>query len=639
MVDHTNDDKASGTSGFALEWVKNELLTTLGEARDALEVYAEQGFEASRMRTCLTRVHQVHGTLVMLELGGVRVLADHLERLAQAMCDATAQGDETLSEEQHRIACQLLMRGLLELPERLERLQAGGEDDEAAVRPLVNEILALLGEPAADEAPEVALSPDAIARFQRVDGVAKAKRIRAAFQHVMVAVLKGRMDDRVLGTMHKVATGLGKICDGAPLELLWQSFEVYVASLEAGTPPKTSPMLLRGVDTEIKNLVQGGADALAAPLPDNLIVALLDDANERAPETPLAMDIRTRVSTAAVEEQLLMSSREALKSASVALREELAGVKDQLDLYVRSPDADAGQLLALEAPLRQLAVTCSVLGFESSRTILLEQLDLVCQQQAGAAVEPEVVQKIAGALMLVEENLLRASAGDSREEDEHAVGDANQAVLVETRNLLENVKQAVVDFVSSNFELMHLADVPTTVQEICGALELIGLERPKAVLLDCKAFIEQELASYHPDQESVQWERLDRFADCISGADYYLERVQEGATAGTDDVLEMVERNLEALGFAGKGQPKAAEMPEDETATDAPLESSAADDVDDVAGEAVAEQVAEESDHAIEEEISTQEFAASPEEEASAEVEAAEITEPTCGRLGIVRCR
>ena len=86
---------SQGRELFALEWVKSEIDETLDDARGALEAYAEQGKDETRMRVCLTKMHQVHGTLVMLELPGVALLADYLERLAQGLLEyETLTGDE-----------------------------------------------------------------------------------------------------------------------------------------------------------------------------------------------------------------------------------------------------------------------------------------------------------------------------------------------------------------------------------------------------------------------------------------------------------------------------------------------------------------------------------------------------------------
>lgn len=54
----------------ALEWVKGEIAETLKQARQALEAFVENPQDPTRMRFCLTYVHQVQGTLQMVEFYG-----------------------------------------------------------------------------------------------------------------------------------------------------------------------------------------------------------------------------------------------------------------------------------------------------------------------------------------------------------------------------------------------------------------------------------------------------------------------------------------------------------------------------------------------------------------------------------------
>ena len=53
-----------------LTWVKAELDETLKQARHALEAFVEDPTDASQMRFCATYLHQVQGTLRMVELYG-----------------------------------------------------------------------------------------------------------------------------------------------------------------------------------------------------------------------------------------------------------------------------------------------------------------------------------------------------------------------------------------------------------------------------------------------------------------------------------------------------------------------------------------------------------------------------------------
>ena len=62
----------------ALEWVKGEIAETLKQARQALEAFVENPQDATRMRFCQTYVHQVHGTLQMVEFYGAALLAEEM---------------------------------------------------------------------------------------------------------------------------------------------------------------------------------------------------------------------------------------------------------------------------------------------------------------------------------------------------------------------------------------------------------------------------------------------------------------------------------------------------------------------------------------------------------------------------------
>ena len=177
---------ATGREHFALDWIKDDLLESLNQARTALDDFAESSDE-TRLRVCLTSLHQVHGTLVMLDLKGVTLLADHLEQLAQAMYDDRLQDS--------RGAGQALMQGILELPGYLDELQRGGADSVAPVLSSVNAMRTLLGLEALPDMPSSLSGQQAdeesITQFNLIDGADKAKRVRAAYQNVLLLILKG----------------------------------------------------------------------------------------------------------------------------------------------------------------------------------------------------------------------------------------------------------------------------------------------------------------------------------------------------------------------------------------------------------------------------------------------------------------
>ncbi|NJB80145.1 Hpt domain-containing protein [Xanthomonas arboricola] len=140
-------------SHAALGWVKPELDETLRQARNEIEYFAEEPSETSRMRFCAGYLHQVQGTLRMVELYAPAMVAEELELLAQAV-----QVGEVADRDE---ACAMLMRGTVLLPDYLERLQNGHRDIPIVLLPLLNEIRATRGQPGLSESVLFAFDPQA----------------------------------------------------------------------------------------------------------------------------------------------------------------------------------------------------------------------------------------------------------------------------------------------------------------------------------------------------------------------------------------------------------------------------------------------------------------------------------------------
>ncbi|MBK6333545.1 MAG: Hpt domain-containing protein [Thermomonas sp.] len=127
----------------ALGWVKPEIDETLRQARIEIEAFAESPGDSERMRACAGYLHQVLGTLRMLELHAPAMVAEEMEHLAGAL-----QGGATGNRDE---ACAALMRGMVQLPDYLERLQGGHRDIPIVLLPLINELRAARGEAALNQ--------------------------------------------------------------------------------------------------------------------------------------------------------------------------------------------------------------------------------------------------------------------------------------------------------------------------------------------------------------------------------------------------------------------------------------------------------------------------------------------------------
>ncbi len=581
---------AKSREHFALDWIKGELLETLNDARQALEAFVESDRDETRMRACLTGLHQVHGTLVMLELTGVTLLADHLEQLAQKMLSGGSGAVGGVDDE--AAASQLLMQGILELPGHLEEIQSGGRDDARSVGRLVNEIREQLGEAPLDLGAEVAsiarnASEASLSRFQDIDGAEKTRKIRAAYQQVLLSILKGDDVSGSVEMLSKVARSLQRVCAGTPHEQQWEAFGEFVASLAGHTGALSggSVKLLRRIDSEIRTLGQHGIQSLKEPVSLELVGQLLDAAAERDHQSEVTVRLREELAEADEDEGAVSpSGRQALSSAAAALREELLLVKDQLDLIVRAGGDNRDGLLDLIAPLKQIGSTLSLLGFESSKSIVADQVDTLNELGEGAAFDQSTLLSIASALVQVDENLASFAQG-GKNEAELIVDSAQKAVTVEARQGLDQVKQDIVDFISSEWDPRHLGETPGRITEICGALDMIPLTRASALLSRCSHYVAASLTQGH----TPSWEEMDQFADAVSGLDYYLERIGEASGFAVDDVLDLVERSLDALPMADVALAEGQEQTVTETVEALATGSEVADAEPPQAGDAAEE--------------------------------------------------
>ncbi|WP_457317881.1 Hpt domain-containing protein [Stenotrophomonas sp. P5_B8] len=141
-------------SHAALGWVKPELDETLRQVRNEVEYYVEDPADGSRMRFCAGYLHQVQGTLRMVELYAPAMVAEEMEQLANAI----GAGEVPDRDE----ACATLMRGSVLLPDYLERLQNGHRDIPIVLLPLLNDIRSARAAPGINESVLFAFAPDSV---------------------------------------------------------------------------------------------------------------------------------------------------------------------------------------------------------------------------------------------------------------------------------------------------------------------------------------------------------------------------------------------------------------------------------------------------------------------------------------------
>ncbi|HTF98949.1 MAG TPA: Hpt domain-containing protein, partial [Cellvibrio sp.] len=557
----------------ALDWLIHEISETLKEARQSLESYVENPKDAARIRFCLTHIHQVHGSLQMVEFYGAAMLASEMEQLTQAMIAGRVANASEAQE--------VLMRAILQFPLYLDQVKATRKDNPLIVLPLLNDLRAVRGESLLTD---TKLFVPNLTPAKKVSGArlpvthdnvqfqAMVLKLRQMYQYAASGFIRGVNPDENLAYLQKAFSRLQKLTHGTARYALWDVCLALVEAIEIDAIEISVAVknLLRQLDKEIKLLAVHGIKALNSFTNDELIKNLLyyvARAGKHVSTFPPHSHLQRIYETYHLEEALLegkdtgdesqdmlsMPDADAMRSVVGALKEELNLIKNSLDVCLAGGDTHAtlGDALPI---VKRVADTMAVLGLGDLRKRILEQgaaLELVVE--SNSQLNDEQLLAIASQIISVEnalDSLTEAGGQDSRQSDESDITltRAKESVLRESRNGLEHAKDAIIEYIASQWNRQHLQSVPTTLREIRGGLEIMPLPRPARILGACARFIEEQLLEH---EATPQWTTLDTLADAITSVEYYLERLSSGGRKEENDLLlSVAEESVASLGYA-----------------------------------------------------------------------------------------
>jgi chemosensory pili system protein ChpA (sensor histidine kinase/response regulator) len=551
-------------SHAVLGWVKPELDETLRQARGEVEAFVEDPNDSSRMRFCAGYLHQVQGTLRMVELYAPAMVAEELELLAQAL----QQGSISDRDE----ACATLMRGTVLLPDYLERLQNGHRDIPIVLLPLLNDIRGARGaaglsesvlfapdlnQPLPEELPEASPLP----WTQRQDKVVTAQgRFEAeldrwpeqgqpadpqALAEVADELLQNARHDSTRRMLWVLASSAQALRDGA---------------LAAGPALRTAfAGIARALRQAQEDEAQGdGSQGVASQEPTRQLLFLVAQARVAHPaldELRKTFDLDTHAPTEAeldhARGSLAGRNRDLLNTVGSVVKEELLRVKDALDLHLRT-GGDASSLQPQAEELTRVADTLGMLGLGVARDVVKQQRDSLAAIARGEQPASEdALLDIAGALLYVDASLddqvasLGTSSGDA--EDAAAV-EAQRTVEVLAHEAIANfaaAREHFVAFIETNWDHARLVEVPRLLEEVAGALGMLDLPQPASYLEGVRRYIAIELIGRRRVPSGRQ---LDTLADAMASLEYYLEALRD-RRPNREEILEIARTSLENLNY------------------------------------------------------------------------------------------
>lgn len=543
-----------------LGWIKPELDETLRLAQQEIEAYAENPADVSRMRHCADQLHQVHGTLRMVELYAPAMVAEEMERLALAL----QQGKVADRDE----ACAALMRGVVLLPDYLERLQGGHRDIPIVLLPLLNELRATRGEAGLNES--VLFSPDLDRPLPA--NLPSSAAMRGAASANLAALRDALANWPEEGTptqAEKLAGAIDGLLGEVVLEpvrrMLWVASSVAGALRDGALPPtRALRQAFGGVEREARLMLSddsfGAHRGEPAAEPTRQLLYHVAHSDGRHPALDdlrhtfeLAAHLPSESELEHARGSLSGRNRALLDTVAAAIKEDLLRVKDALDLHLRTGQTDVQQLKPQVEALGRVSDTLGMMGLGVARTVVLQQRDAMHDIISGKRPADEgALLDVAGALLYVDASLddqvSRLGLPDDRAEDEMLAGEARKVLDVLVREAIANfgdARQAFVAFVETNWDHAELAEVPRVLDEVSGALRMLELPQPADYLTGVKRYTEVELIGR---KRVPNGQQLDTLADALASLEYYLEALRE-QRPNRNNILDITRQSLEALRY------------------------------------------------------------------------------------------
>ena len=570
----------------ALRWIRAELDETLRQARLQLEDFVEQ--EVENLDACIGHLHQVHGSLELVQVYGGAMLADELEELAKALAeDRVARRDA---------AAEVLMMGMVQLPAYLERIESGEPDIPLILLPLLNDLRASRNAPLVSEISLFAPKLDSVIAAEEVvlgsGNPALPEQVRAQRPNYHRGLLNWyREADTKLGLqqIRDVIEHVASQARTARLRRLLDASEALVVALQDDSlDASVAVKLLFGqLDRVFKLIIDQGEEAAAREFPLELLKNQLYYIARSDSDDPVVQAVRRSADLAnsfpdisydEVKSGQLGGPGKALFDAvGDALRNDLREIKDHLDLYMRGERNDFERLGGLVDPVRRVGDTLGMVGRGELRSRLMPHCDNIAQLvDSQQAPSDDQLMTLAGDLLYVESALSaldqRAPAMQSTVEVDadapllQAMSDGEfrehvQAAINQAFVELAKTKDAILQYLAAPGKLSVLEDIPPRLHNVAGALTIMQQPEAARLLEDLRGYVHDLAAGARelPDQE-----QRESLADLVSGVEFHMESLVD-RRPDQGHALQVAQAASRRLGLAEEEGAEQAPLSEEAT--------------------------------------------------------------------------
>jgi chemosensory pili system protein ChpA (sensor histidine kinase/response regulator) len=546
-----------------LQWLSDEAEATLEAARSALENYLRDPGDRQQLQFCRAYLHQVAGSMDVADCrAGAHLLAE-----MEALVDALLRGESNDRTE----AGEALSAAIAAVPDYLARTIAARNDQPAALLMARNDLRALRGQPLATEtdlfAPDLApfdrAGQSLPAAIDRTELSALCRKLRQIYQLGLLSLLKREpLIDLPLRRMSKVAERMAELFTGQQREWQWRAGHAVLVGLDAQA--RVGPalrLLFRELDRDLRACSDPEVFATTTPpaaraLLKNLLYYVAISGAERPEAAHLhelfRLDQALRPQIPAADGSAARAPERLQGEAVETSLRRLQDLSDQLAAAGTALDQAAE---ALAPPLLELCTALAAATHPAAAGA--EAIYRELTSHPSRISWPQWADRI-DALAALLSNTAATSAEMPEDPDQRRRGwinSATMAVVATVRGLLDEIKDAVVSYISARNNPLHLEGAPEQSVQIARALEFIGQDRLSLVADACGRHIAQQLMR---PGAAASWPQLDALADTLVACEYCLEALARGDADASGRFLQQAEVRVGTLtAFAGEALPEA----------------------------------------------------------------------------------
>ncbi|MCI0516690.1 MAG: Hpt domain-containing protein, partial [Woeseiaceae bacterium] len=309
--------------------------------------------------------------------------------------------------------------------------------------------------------------------------------------------------------------------------------------------------LLGQADRQMKLMIDKGTGVFdenpVTDLLNNLLyyVARSSNAGERISEIRAAFNLSDLLpgdeQVEHAREKLSAPSVKLMQTVGSAIKEDLARVKDVLDIYVRTGMSKSSELVPQLDMLKKISDTLGVLGLGELRGDIETEIEsLKAIVERGGVAKEQTIIEIASTLLKVEDRLDRqllrliapeepvAPGADGKpvEPDDPECSEVAEAVMRESIINLARIKETFSQSLASPGDSQGIDAIPALIRGIKAGLMMLNKTRAMEVVDRVGNLLLLSLRGSGPRR--LTQKETDRLADAIVSIEYYMETVKAG---------------------------------------------------------------------------------------------------------------